>query len=132
MEKRYVVPPEMLRAAGEWAKENETFGIVAIQGTLEAAIRWLDEQVPTDEQAQQIWKEDVTEYYEHYQPVQQIIAAWIRRMFAAPEPEVPECLEGMFFSEADIEIHLRKANAKQLSEHLNSYILQAYRMGESK
>jgi hypothetical protein len=45
-----------------------------------------------------------------------------------------EALEGMFFSEADIALYLKgDLSAKQLSDHLNAYILQAYRIGkESK
>jgi hypothetical protein len=84
---------------------------------VETAIRWLAEQVPTDEQARQIWKEDVTPYYEHYQPVQQIIAAWVRRMFSAPEPEVPEAVKDLLWSKAS------------LLSCENQRILEAYRRG---
>ena len=42
-----------------------------------------------------------------------------------------EALEGMFFAEADIALYLKgDLSAKQLSDHLNAYILQAYRIGK--
>jgi hypothetical protein len=50
---------------------------------------------------------------------------------AQAEPEELEALEGMFFSERDINLYLKgELSAKQLSNHLNAYILQAYRMGK--
>jgi hypothetical protein len=62
--------------------------------------------------------------------------ARIRKTAAVPAPIVApstsevSALEGMFFSEADIAIHLKNPNPKQLSVHLNSYILEAYRIGK--
>lgn len=46
--------------------------------------------------------------------------------------EEQEALDGMFFAEADIALYLKgDLSAKQLSDHLNAYILQAYRIGKS-
>jgi hypothetical protein len=42
-----------------------------------------------------------------------------------------EALDGMFFAEVDIALYLKgDLSAKQLSDHLNVYILQAYRIGK--
>lgn len=45
--------------------------------------------------------------------------------------EESEALEGMFFSEYDLSLHLKDSSPKTLADHLNSYILQAYRIGKS-
>ena len=45
--------------------------------------------------------------------------------------EEEDALEGLFFSEFDISLYLDGSlSAKQLSDHLNSYIVQAYRVGK--
>lgn len=42
-----------------------------------------------------------------------------------------DALEGMFFSEHDINLYIKgELNAKKLCDHLNTYILQAYRVGK--
>jgi len=137
--KKIVVPEGMLKAAmavADEAWDNGEIGRSLVGETpwkktsrviLEAALRWLIGELPLpslqdDEYSGPEWTKGYNRAMED-----------VRRMFLAPEPEVPECLEGMMFSSHDIGLHLKNADADNLSNHLNSYILEAYRMGrESK
>jgi hypothetical protein len=100
-EKRYVVPDGM-RAA-----YKEAGGFLA---GLEAAMRWLAENpiVPTEEQ---ILLDAVPSLGSARRDIQHHIAAWQRRMFLSPEPEIPEAVKGLMFSSGNGEADRRMIEA---------------------
>lgn len=118
-EKKIVVPEGMVQAA-EAACDRRNGATCRQQ--LEAALRWLSENpiVPTDEQA----KELQNRYYGdgHLQQGSAFAYAaveWQRRMFLAPEPEVPE----------ELREHWKQGNGLEESCH-NQTLLLGYRLGQ--
>lgn len=110
MEKRYVVPEGMLTAALEETLKDAdgvtrykpTQGVMhmhrlSVQGLLEAALRWLAENpvVPTDEQVWGLTKLSSVQEASSHTPkfCQTLFSEWQRRMFAAPQPKLPEFME---------------------------------------
>ncbi len=99
MKKKIVVPPEMLKAVVSAMLKNpvEYTGLrnfekdvaKSIAFGLEAALLWIGENpiVPTEEQAQEMAR------FGPLRDVNFLCAEWQRRMFLAPEPEVPESVE---------------------------------------
>lgn len=90
MERKILVPEGMLKAAMDWAVTNHVHGMVVVGGVVEAALRWLSENpiVPSEAEMAKImayWREGHPENFYIYCSVE-----WQRRMFLAPELEVPE------------------------------------------
>ncbi len=100
MEKRYVVPPEMINAF-QTAMQNrfgQVYGGMAVG--LEAAIRWLDGELE---------KMDKEEPFDRDLQIRRV-----RDFFLAPEPEVPEAIKDLL----------------TMSDSLhNEHVLEAYRRG---
>ncbi len=130
MEKRYVVPEGMLKAATGAMCEADP-GMVqhrVIYLGVEAVIRWLAENapIPTDSQAIDIYRacHDATTMgvYE----VKAICSMWVREMFLAPEPEVPEAIKDMQ------SIHLASLRDQaDLDHHLLKLLTVAYQLGKA-
>ena len=102
MIEKIVVPEGMLKAAKDVYHDKAQDGVdqSAVKEALKAALRWLSEHpiVPTDEQHDVLYKEFVslpetrivtngTTFRSFFRWA---IDAWQRRMFLAPEPEIPD------------------------------------------
>ena len=96
MERRIVIPEGMLKAAWSVVGSNDDEALCSL--ILEAALRWLSEnpQFPTPEQACSIARYGLefsrAQRFEDNSAasVQAMLLEWQRRMFLAPEPEIPE------------------------------------------
>ncbi len=110
MEKRYVIPEGMLKAALD-AQQMRCDPVISKVG-LEAAIRWLAENpiVPDRETADRLIA--CRGIHSEADP----FAEWQRRMFLAPEPEVPEAIKDLL--------------TMSDSPH-NEHVLEAYRRGKA-
>ena len=118
--KKIIVPDGMLKSANDAWIACEYEKLDAMRDALEAALLWLSENpiVPTDEQIVLLKRECPTriEFYRF----RWATAEWQRRMFLAPEPEVPEEVKDLL-SDGDI---LCKEG------HFNHCILEAFRRGQ--
>ena len=107
-DKKILVPEGMLKAAVEAVRVRSEFGfhfidnkdelrsrrariVAQTQDTLEAALLWLSENpiVPTNEQTQGVC-DSIFVGSEYLLDPRDAMVEWQRRMFLAPEPEVPE------------------------------------------
>ena len=107
-DKKILVPEGMLKAAVEAVRDRSEFGfhfidnkdelrsrrariVAQTQDTLEAALLWLSENpiVPTNEQTQGVC-DSIFVGSENLLDPRDAMVEWQRRMFLAPEPEVPE------------------------------------------
>ena len=130
MEKRYIVPEGMLKAARtavfvyiqtlsviEYMDDNHLAKVA-----LEAALRWLSENAPKptsrDIQNMSDW---MTDNGDQYHSTESYCEEWVRRMFLAPEPE-PEIPE-------EIKDLLVEGIAPTLNQ--NHSIIEAYRRGKA-
>ena len=124
---RYVVPEAGLKAA---AKATTSLGgrldEQDVESILEAFIRWQSEKtpVPTEEQ--------IAAYAKDLFPVFGLEAAtrskipgfaewWVRRMYLAPKPEVPEEINDLLWQRDDL--------ASMRKERFDQVIIEAYRRG---
>ena len=93
-ETKIKVPEGMLKAA-----MLVTIGVSRLEAekTLEAAMWWLAENpiVPTPEQARELWKTASAGILNEANRAAASAIEWQRRMFLAPEPEVPEAVEDL-------------------------------------
>lgn len=106
-EKRIVVPDGMLKAATEQA--GYLYGDLTVfvngmtlDGVLAAALRWLSEHpmVPTIADIARLHSEcRLTTAQRNDFLDQAVIVEWQRRMFFAPEPEVPQEAIDVFWAE---------------------------------
>ena len=94
-EKKYVVPDGMLETAIEDCMDlpihgPDGIGAAMCERALEAAVRWLAENPiePTKEQWSKLWTD--TRSGGLHGGNYKMLSEWQRRMFLAPEPEVPE------------------------------------------
>lgn len=123
-EKKIHVPAEMLRAFDDALlplEDGETgWSQVEAESALEAALLWLSENpiVPTPEQVLDMGKSISLKWPEIY------CAVWKRRMFLAPEPEVPEEIK-------DLQgIHLASVRDQDdLNRLVTKLNLEAFRRG---
>lgn len=130
-EKKIVVPTGMIEAAHVAWQMHPIRGYDpddAINKALEAAIRWLSENpiVPTRKQWDEIGASP--EVYGHVysnsdEAEIELCVAWQRRMFLAPEPEIPEAVKDL------LEFWIDIGNAETSSD-TNRRILEAYRRGQ--
>jgi hypothetical protein len=92
-EKKIQVPEGMAKAASD---ATAAFSMCHVMKCLEAAMLWLAEHpiVPTEEQALNMWMKKKLPF-EQWEWVRWGASEWQRRMFAAPEPEVPEAIKDL-------------------------------------
>jgi hypothetical protein len=119
-ERRIKVPDGMLKAVSEnWpirCMEDKAH----VMATLEAALRWLSENpiLPSPPQRINMSREFVTD------KAWVLCEAWQRRMFIAPEPEVPEAVKDLL---APPGIH---TNFTVPNDIHDVQIIEAYRRGQ--
>lgn len=130
MTKKIVVPEEMLAAAVDAMKAPPT--VSKFRSTeqwascgLEAALRWLSENpiVPTDEQVEHL-KVGLNCYQTWNDQLWLICDAWQRRMFLAPELEVPEEISELC---CQMDKYLNHTDGPSLAKDL---LIEAYRRGQ--
>lgn len=126
MNKTIKIPNGMLHAAlNEFFKAASLNGYPSLtdlermQFALKAALSWLSENpiIPTSGQVQ------VMQVYLHTQTADHgpgpLLSEWQRRMFLAPEPEVPREIRNLFIAEVD-----------EPASEFNARIVEAYRLGQ--
>lgn len=123
-EKKIVIPEGMLQAG--WDAVHEANGIAGVSTVLEAALRWLSENpiLPTNLAESAIyseWKKDHDLQYPLW-----ILREWQRRMFLAPEPEVPEEIKDLLVSNED---EKRGIPLVTPSDVFNQKITEAFQRG---
>ena len=122
--KKIIVPSGMFEAAKNSEYEP---GSVEVRSILEAALRWLSENpiVPTIEQTGSL-----IDWYNHKKfgngAVSDCAVEWQRRMFLAPEPEVPEELKDLLLDENIPTADYSRPNR----DYYNTQILEAFRRGQ--
>jgi hypothetical protein len=124
-EKRYVTPDAMLDVvystienSGLEFGEGEKLLVCA---ALDASIKWLAENpiVPTEQE----YRDFGVKF--DFQGVK-CIAEWQRRMFLAPEPEVPEAIKDLMCGGSGAET----GTPEQAQARVNARILTAYHRGQ--
>ncbi len=125
------VPEGMLEAAEKAANDSRGVGPedlgVDVLKTLEAALRWLAENPvePSDDQTAKLKLDYMMAEHNHPQLVKFSAVEWQRRMFLAPEPEVPEVPEAI----TDL-IHKKLPETPEaVCQSVNAAILEAYQRG---
>ena len=122
MEKKIVVPAEMLKAAiPTFAADSYADAKGIATAILEAALYWLSENpmVPTAKQRDAVVKSatlngQMTTNYAC------LMIEWQRHMFLAPEPEVPEEIRNLFVAEVS-----------EPASEFNARVVEAYRLGQA-
>jgi hypothetical protein len=127
MEKKIVVPEGMSLAVGHAVFEecgSRQFHPL-IRVALEAALRWLSVNpiVPTAKQFVDLFDE-LSEVNDG-KLSHRCVVEWQRRMFLAPEPEVPEAV-----SDLTVEMIDGIPDYKCSRQRFNSTIAEAYRRGQ--
>lgn len=135
-EKKYVLPNGMERAAWDamdaHAKvHGPAVGCVlgsmcSLTAGLEAALRWLSENpiTPTKQQLQEMYDSPGCPKEGTYVPVPYYLCEWQRRMYLAPEPEVPEAVEDLMHK------NRKPYTVDCTPEAQDQRILEAYRRGQ--
>lgn len=126
--KKIIVPEGMLRAACRVGMTTATDA----EPILEAALRWLSENRQDMSPALlKTIKGDVSYLAINETNIYEIVNAAIKRMFLAPEPEVPEELENLIWGEWQVKHGVPEHTAGWLPiESHNAQILEAYRRGQ--
>lgn len=125
MTKRYVVPEGMLEAAGEaidaeFGSPSSALFTKRARVLLEAALGWLAENLPHRRLSTGTLAEK-----EIYSAGYEDAIADIRRMFLAPEDEVPEGLRKLFTMSDAYSDH-----SPDSPSYPRDLILEAYRLGQ--
>jgi len=119
---RVVIPEGMLQVgrAAYNAYVTADRGAIFI---LEAALRWLSENpvVPTPEQTKKLLATVQFGAGREIDPhlIENLLLAWQRRMFLAPEPEVPEAIKDLLY-----------AGNGLTSGDIDKKVIEAYRRGQ--
>lgn len=123
---KYTVPEEGLKATVEAMKNPSGTKFLSTEQWaslgLEAFIRWQSENpiVPTEDQSEELRSN-------HYRDinsvsfVRSIVVKWQRRMYLAPEPEVPEEIKDLLYN--------KYATSPPFERH-NNLVIEAYRRGQ--
>jgi hypothetical protein len=125
-EKRYVIPKGMLEAAilSHPFDTRTKF----LPEMLEAALRWLSDNpiVPTAKQSAEL--ESLCRLNDEPMCMDAIFycSEWQRRMFLAPEPEVPEAIKDLMCGGSGAET----GTPEQAQARVNARILTAYHRGQ--
>ncbi len=111
---KIVVPDGMLKAALD--NGYKRFQAVEITVILEAALRWLSENppLPTRLQCEGMWRSAENNGDRYCQE-------WVKQMFLAPEPEVPEEIKDLL-----------EWDCNNGSNYLKKYIVEAFRRGKKQ
>jgi hypothetical protein len=129
-EKKYVVPQGMIDAAYQYCPAS--FAMPAVRSMLEAALQWLAENpiVPTVEQGDSLFHSDIgIDYTKKFDATRAVVVEWQRRMFLAPESQIPEELEDLLLPrfvnalEVGVERHRTEAEYKKS-------VIEAFRRGQ--
>ena len=137
--KKILIPKEMAQAA-----HQAFFNMNSIGGTrgdrsdgermifaLEAALRWLSEHpaAPTLEQIKSIKSQTSLE---EINPacVYHICLEWQRRMFLAPEPEVPEAIKDLLLPTKFVDSDNNSRSLSITAELANKHLIEAYKRGK--
>ena len=140
MSDKIVVPGGMLDAALEVARERRGYPHLASLGTarlkanvqaeLEAALRWIAKNPigPTNEQAKELWRTSTAGETNEARRASLAAVEWQRRMFLAPEPEVPEEIKDLLFVGGILTAD-QVLNEYPKGE-VDKLILEAYRRGQ--
>lgn len=96
--KRIVVPEGMLNAAARDFQRNQCKPMLTqIWSAIEVALRWQSENPPVPSESQM---RSVQEHVGQYPGNFRLYASeWVRRMYDAPEPEVPQEMLEIFWAE---------------------------------
>jgi hypothetical protein len=122
-DKQYVVPEAGLKAALDRFGSRHPFSEDIARMLLEAFIRWLSENpiMPTEEQ----WAACLASYDDAgksgYECGVWFMQEWQRRMFLAPEPEVPEAIKNLLWN---------TENGQDTGLAHNSAVIEAFRRGQ--
>lgn len=121
--KKIVVPEGMLKAGLKAAAKCSYGGIVNVGVILEDALRWLTEHpiVPTFDQGLEILGQ-IKPYNMWTELYMQVIEIWQRRMFDAPELEVPEEIREL--------LNLAGSHGGPTRDEFHRCVLEAYRRGQ--
>ena len=130
---KYLVPEEGLKAALEaWSVGYEGSPTLPMEKRIptiiEAFIRWQSEnpQVPNHEQTIALCKVYETQTERNYcQSVRDVAVEWVRRMYIAPEPDMPEAIKDLLCPVFD---HTGHKGLVEGATH-DMGILEAYRRG---
>ena len=138
MEKKIVVPEEMLKSAidGTWTQTHGNARPACsprvqadiennIKATVEAALRWLSENPiePTQKQSRKLYA-DVPQGLLVDEVPSWYAIVWQRRMFLAPDLEVPEDVDDLLWP---VGCHTSVETVEQIN---NKRIIEAYRRGK--
>ena len=127
MEKRIVVPDGMMKAVSNtWEVKSHKVEINKAEAIIQAALRWLSENpiVPTRQNLEDMrtdWEDTPEQNAEKV--VIFLISEWQRRIFLAPESEVPEAVKNLLLDGADF-IHGQKH-----ADEANKNVIEAYNRG---
>jgi hypothetical protein len=129
-DKKIVVPLDMAMAAAKAVYDqcNRVDYHPQIRIALEAALRWLAENpiVPTDMQCEAMYTSSLNDRRGSTGYVREFSVEWQRRMFLAPEPEVPEAVKDLLYAP--------NGTPDGLSEHVigihDARVIEAYRRGK--
>jgi len=129
---KYTVPEEGLKATVEAMKNPSGTKFLSTEQCaslgLEAFIRWQSENliVPSHEQVIHLCEifanRSVISYCDS---VRAVAIEWLRIMYLAPEPEVPEEIKDLLLTEQS------HKDVQPLKGELNSLIMEAYRRGKA-
>ena len=95
---------------------------------LEAALLWLSENpiAPTDEQVEELQEYSFNNIHGSKMQLVWSLFEWQRRMFLAPEPEVPEEVKDLLLDE-----NIPTADySRPTRDYYNTQILEAFRRGQ--
>jgi hypothetical protein len=117
---KIVVPREMLKHAINYTALHDGYGYDIVEVILRRGLEWQSEhpQVPTAEQFRNLYKGR-----SDYGPLDMIVD-WQRRMYLAPEPEVPEEIKDLLYPRVSMDKWCDTDGA-------NERIEKAYRRGQS-
>ena len=124
-ERKIVVPEGMLRAVRKrYPANRDNFSEAATRADLIDALRWLSENPikPNDAQMQALWDDSAS--CGPFGTAKFAVIEWQRRMFLAPEPEVPEEIADMLLTRG---CH---KNVEGFKDELNLRILEAFNRGK--
>lgn len=132
MGKKYVVPEQMVMAAYQWC--SASFKMSEVKRMLEAATEWLAANpiVPDDTQIGEMMsaKRQFIDHFGESDWIRWGATDWQRRMFLAPEPEVPEAVKDLMISMGSLQTRPPQTTEAAIEE-LNKRTLEAYRRGQS-
>lgn len=133
-EKKIVVPEGMMLAVRKSGHDYILKNPVVITSILEAALRWLSENpiIPTGQQGRDLdgaWLDSKSNlaapYHQTARATEFGAIEWQRRMFLAPEPELPDAIKDLKFP------CFNDGQTVLVSpECVNDHILEAYRRGQ--